>query len=74
MTFVISPSESDNDIDFIVFAKKDISSVPEILRCMASGEEIGGNNDKNCLGNTELTLSSTDEFEKQGCKFNDDNF
>ena len=42
---------------------------------MASGRNIGGpDSDDNCLGKTGLALQSEDDFEKLGCKYNDDNF
>jgi len=48
----------------------------EEVRCMAAGQNIGDAEDINtkCKGRTGLSLSSVDEFERQGCRFSSDNF
>ncbi|MEM9548013.1 MAG: T9SS type A sorting domain-containing protein [Bacteroidota bacterium] len=75
LTFVINPFYSQDDFDFILFLKDGDCGTLKEVRCMASGNTIGdahGNYD--CLGKTGLNLSSVDDFEKTGCKYNDDNF
>lgn len=77
VTFVIDPINAVDDIDFLLFKKEgDDCTDLETIRCMASGKEIGASreNSLKCTGSTGLNIQSTDEFEKQGCKFNDDNF
>ena len=76
LLFTIDPSDPNDDIDFILYQKdKDCNSLTEI-RCMASGRTYGNEkrNESNCNGSTGLQLSSTDEFELSGCKYNDDNY
>ncbi len=76
LTFTVNPSFEDDDIDFILYKKhQDCNSLEEI-RCMASGITYGSNNlrSKDCNGATGLSSYSIDDFEKSGCKFNDDNF
>jgi hypothetical protein len=77
MTFVISPNEQKDDIDFILFkrANKNCDDMEEV-RCMASGRTYGDGEADNsgCEGKTGLSIKSLDDFEKAGCKFNDDNY
>lgn len=76
LTFVITPKIKDQDLDFIVFeGSEDCKDIKDI-RCMAAGKNIG-NEEKSsepCLGKTGLNNISTDVIEKNGCKYNYDNF
>ena len=75
LTFIIDPVDKSNDFDFILYKKGKNCTLIEEVRCMASGNNIGGIDEKlNCLGKTGLRLNSGDDFEKLGCKYNDDNF
>lgn len=76
LSFVIDPLSERDDIDFVLFKsiEKDCNDLQEI-RCMSSGTTYRNDGSKvDCLGSTGLSLNSLDEFEKAGCKFNDDNF
>jgi len=78
LTFVVNPENVEDDIDFVLFRKSgtDCTSLQE-LRCMASGRTYGRDDEQDndaCRGNTGLSIRSVDDFEKAGCKFNDDNY
>lgn len=75
MTFVIDPENLEDDFDFILFEKNGNCNALKEIRCMASGEEIGAElNNIPCKGSTGLSIASIDEFEKSGCKYEDDNY
>lgn len=77
LTFVINPHNESDDFDFVLFKSLDSTCVSlEEVRCMASGKNYGSQEDKSdpCLGRTGLSIQSLDDFEKSGCKFNDDNY
>jgi len=75
LTFSIVPLEDGDDLDFVLYRSTDGCNSLQEVRCMASGLNIGsGKRSDNCLGETGLRLASVDEFESQGCKYNDDNF
>jgi len=75
ITFVIDPTQEDDDIDFVLFKKGSSCSDLEELRCMASGSEIGSvDTNKACKGSTGLNSNSIDHFEVSGCKYADDNY
>lgn len=76
LTFVITPQNPEDDIDFILFQEQhDCSDLLEV-RCMASGYNFGPSdvNSQPCNGPTGLSSMSIDEFERSGCKYSDDNF
>lgn len=77
LTFVISPNQDGDDLDFILY-KKGNQACDELIeiRCMASGEDLGrpDENSSQCLGVTGLVVSAVDEFETRGCAYSDDNF
>jgi hypothetical protein len=74
LTFVLTPLKDEDDIDFVVFELPnglDNCSGKKTLRCMASGESLGG---CKLLGPTGLRVGSTDTEEDSGCKAGKDNF
>ncbi len=78
MTFVINPIDQKDDIDFVLFKRKKGSCAQlEEVRCMASGRTHGADelqSNSPCEGNTGLSIQSRDDFERAGCKYNDDNY
>lgn len=75
LIFTINPEQPLDDLDFVLYKKDGDCTSLVSVRCMASGENIGnGQKEGKCLGETGLRLESLDEFESQGCKYNDDNF
>jgi hypothetical protein len=73
--FTIFPSDPSIDVDFVVFESSTNSCDDLIpIRCMFTGENIGGPIDSMCIGPTGLSLSSVDTLEEVGCGDNDDNF
>lgn len=78
LSFMITPLESNDDLDFIVFKISDIGdcSSREEIRCMASGEQLytSSTTINNCKGTTGLKTSSLDISEIEGCGLDDDNF
>jgi len=75
LTFVLNPENKNDDLDFILYKYKSNCESKEEVRCMASGENLGSSiRNSECTGQTGLKLTSVDDFEKQGCKYNDDNF
>jgi hypothetical protein len=76
LTFVITPAGDTLDIDFVVF--KLLGDAPcenwEVVRCMASGENVGGPTDLTCLGPTGLAEGETDVSEEPGCLDGSNNF
>ena len=78
VTFLITPFEHDDDIDFILYKADNLDNLcttKSDIRCMASGKNIGSDtDDSRCLGVTGLDSRSIDNVELNGCKFSDDNF
>ena len=79
LTFTLSPNQPSDDLDFAVFELPngiDDCNNKIMLRCMASGENVGQplENWVACTGNTGLSLNATDTEEFPGCQPNDDNF
>ncbi|MFT4665593.1 MAG: gliding motility-associated-like protein [Polaribacter sp.] len=79
LAFNLSPNNPSDDLDFIVYElPSGVTNCNDkiLLRCMASGENVGpGQPDWTpCTGNTGLSLSSTDVEESPGCQSGDDNF
>ncbi len=79
LTFVLSPLVSTDDLDFALFEMTngiDDCSNLNLLRCMASGENVGAplSNWLSCMGQTGLQAGSTDQLETPGCSSGDDNF
>lgn len=78
ITFVITPEEESQDIDFIVFKFNNGNecSDKEPIRCMASGENVGQppSTWEACTGPTGLAFGETDVVEYPGCASGDNNF
>jgi len=78
LTFLITPFDETNDIDFILYKVDDINHYCKYksdIRCMASGINMGSHEEESrCLGVTGLDTRSLDKIELNGCKFSDDNF
>ncbi len=79
LTFTLTPTNPTDDLDFIVYELPngvDDCSDKKLLRCMASGENIGQPFSawEPCTGPTGLSLSSADTVEYPGCDPGDDNF
>ena len=79
LTFTLTPNQSSDDLDFAVFRLpggiNDCNN-KELLRCMASGENVGApfSEWEPCTGPTGLDLASSDTEEFPGCAPADDNF
>ena len=79
LTFTLTPNNPSDDLDFAVYRLPggiDDCNGKELLRCMASGENVGQPfpNWEPCTGPTGLSASSTDIEEFPGCDNDDDNF
>lgn len=74
-TFTIIPGSPSDDIDFFVFQSdnNDCTNLNSV-RCMLTGENVGGYTDPACFGPTGLATGSTDTEEGLGCQDGDDNF
>ena len=76
LVFNIEAMSEGDDIDFILFKKgSDCTDLKEV-RCMTSGNDMINkrNTTTKCIGNTGLSYTSLDDFEKSGCKYSDDNY
>lgn len=73
LTFVITPDNLQDDIDFVLYETKAINNCDgkNIIRCMAAGETAGG-----CalLGATGLKIGEIDVSESSGCDGTKNNF
>ena len=78
LTFELTANQIGDDIDFLLFktSSTDICGDKELIRCMASGENIGAPAAESeiCLGPTGLAIGETDVEEAAGCSPNDNNF
>lgn len=78
LTFVLTPLDSFNDLDFAVFRfNANVLCHEKILkRCMAAGESVGSpfSVSAPCLGPTGLNLTETDFEELPGCGNGNNNF
>jgi hypothetical protein len=77
ITFIISPHNNADDIDFLIYQKDDDCSQLRELRCMGSGVNIGDDDAKRseqCIGVTGLSKLATDNIEYSGCRLSADNF
>lgn len=77
--FIITPDKLEDDIDFVLYRLPNESSNcedKEIIRCMASGENLESAYSEwgKCLGITGLRKSDLDAKEEEGCAQNDNNF
>lgn len=73
LTFVITPDNLQDDIDFVLYETKAINNCDgkKIIRCMAAGETLNG-----CalLGATGLKIGEVDISESSGCDGTKNNF
>ena len=78
LTFVLTPDQEDQDLDFAVFKFNTGNNCAdkEMVRCMASGENVGQPNStwEICTGPTGLAFGETDVVEYPGCAPGDNNF
>ncbi len=73
--FTVLPPDPLADLDFVVFRSGSNSCEGLYpVRCMFSGEYVGGELDSICLGATGLSLTATDTLEGPGCTGGSDNF
>jgi gliding motility-associated-like protein len=79
LTFTLTPNGPSDDLDFALYelpnGVEDCSN-KRILRCMASGENLGQPISEwiRCYGPTGLRVGSNDVVETPGCQPGDDNF
>lgn len=75
LTFVITPDKPSDDIDFVLFKLND-EGEKNVVRCMASGQNVGQpfSSWEACTGATGLDLNETDTIELPGCQTDDNNF
>ena len=79
LTFALTPLLASDDLDFVLFELPngiDDCSNLEVVRCMASGANVGAplSDWISCTGATGLGAGSSDFVEFPGCAPNDDNF
>lgn len=78
LTFVLTPQDSFQDLDFAVFRFNDNLLCQEkiLKRCCAAGENVGAPASESapCLGPTGLNLTETDIEEQPGCSNGNNNF
>ena len=78
LTFTLTPNNPTDDLDFAVFELPDFDNCSNkiLLRCMASGENVGApfSEWEPCTGPTGLNEASTDIVENPGCQPGNDNF
>lgn len=76
LTFTLDPKSKMDDLDFVLYKMNTSCDDLSEVRCMASGRSYGNSKRKfnDCSSKTGLSLSSLDEFETSGCKYNDDNY
>jgi gliding motility-associated-like protein len=79
LTFTLTPNQATDDLDFAVYELPNgigDCSGKELIRCMASGENVGEpfENWEPCTGATGLSSGDGDNEEFPGCAPNDNNF
>lgn len=79
LTFTLTPNQATDDLDFAVYELPNgINNCngKQIIRCMASGENVGEPfaNWEPCTGSTGLSLNDPDTEEIPGCQSGDNNF
>ncbi len=79
LTFTLSPNQPTDDLDFAVYELPNginNCNIKNIIRCMASGENVGEpfENWEPCTGNTGLSLNDNDTEELPGCQAGNNNF
>jgi len=77
LTFIITPYDINDDLDFVVFKKLDqnCESISEI-RSLTTGQNIDEEFKTyvKCTGISGLSYDAEDEFDHEGCSENSDNF
>ncbi len=78
ITFVLTPDNSDQDLDFILFYMNEENNCDNktLIRCMASGANVNEPPSQwaQCAGPTGLIIWETDVIENAGCSPTDNNF
>ncbi len=78
LTFVLTPDSVNQDLDFLVYKFNNGSNCEdkELIRCMASGENVGAPMEGwvSCTGPTGLATGESDTEELPGCSSGDNNF
>ncbi len=79
LTFTLTPNQSTDDLDFALYELPngiDNCNGKVLIRCMASGENVGQplSNWVACTGATGLSTGDSDTEEQPGCASNDNNF
>ncbi len=79
LTFTLSPNQESDDLDFAVFELPggiDDCNNKIMLRCMASGENVGEpfENWEPCTGDTGMSLNDPDLEELPGCQSGNNNY
>jgi len=79
LTFTLTPNQSTDDLDFGVYELPngiDNCNEKMLIRCMASGENVGQpfSSWESCTGATGLSLGESDLEEQPGCNGGDNNF
>jgi len=79
LTFTLTPSQASDDLDFAVYELPngiDNCNGKNLIRCMASGENVGQPiaNWQACTGPTGLSQGDSDTEETPGCAGGDNNF
>ncbi|MFK8104902.1 MAG: gliding motility-associated C-terminal domain-containing protein [Saprospiraceae bacterium] len=79
LSFSLTPNDLSNDIDFALYELPngiDDCTNKQVIRCMASGENVGEPFEEwePCTGSTGLSLGSSDTEEIAGCQDGNDNF
>jgi len=74
--FAIIPNGENDDYDFAVYKVGGTDECANLtsIRCMASGQNLGGEENIKCKGATGLTKKAADLNESIGCYGEDDNF
>ncbi|MBU6342326.1 MAG: hypothetical protein KGS48_12590 [Bacteroidetes bacterium] len=75
LTFVITPQNPTDDIDFVVFKLPSNGNCDQkqIVRCMAAGDQEAEAGKSPCMGKTGLRAGEKDTSEDAGCGDPDDN-
>ena len=78
LTFELIPNDANQDLDFLLYKLNFVSDCDEkeLIRCMASGENVGAPFEEweRCTGPTGLATGEVDVEEGTGCAEADNNF
>lgn len=72
LSFTILPLDGNDDIDFILYEANDINNCNNLkeIRCVASGRNLGENNENDCTGATGLNDKISESSIRNGCQGN----